>query len=159
MELDYRICRATSQGAIIWYTYDTLLSNGAHACINHNTCKYMQMYIDIHIMQIHMYMNLKAFTFPFRYCYDDCFKSEIWNVYNIGDPGRLFSHTAPSHLNIHIYTILEFNLFDIIVMLIETSRAILISEIIKWIDEGRNSNRFLGAECRAAESATSVWVL
>lgn len=44
-------------------------------------------------------------------------------------------------------------------MLIETSRAILISEIIKWIDEGRNSNRFLGAECRAAESATSVWVL
>lgn len=49
MELDYRICRATSQGAIIWYTYDTLLSKGAHACINHNTCKNMQMYIDIHI--------------------------------------------------------------------------------------------------------------
>lgn len=35
------------------------------------------MYIDIYIMPIHMYMNLKAFTFPFRYCYDDCFKSEI----------------------------------------------------------------------------------
>lgn len=65
----------------------------------------------------------------------------------------------PTSIYTYIYTILEFNLFDIIVMLIETSRAILISEIIKWIDEGRNSNRFLGAECRAAESATSVWVL